>query len=183
VLREKTGPAKRNSTSGGSVPGAPTLADCTGHRTRTAAVRDKTKNKWRRCARLNRTENTRHRGDSAQRAKRRRRASGRSYGRRAREKNQTRDKQLGSSIGAESRRRSLREDPKRQQLEHTETKTENPNHTRRTPWQHARDGLLREVETLARGVKSLEAARCGRDSRPPNEKWAGPDCSREEPEN
>jgi hypothetical protein len=89
----------------------------------------------------------------------RRLASGRSSGRRAREKNQTRDEQLGSSIGAETRRRPLREDPKRKQLEHTETKTENPNHTRRTPWRRARDGLLREVPRPSDGALRNELLR------------------------
>jgi hypothetical protein len=53
----------------------------------------------------------------------------------------------------------LREDPKRKQLEHTETKTENPNHTRRTPWRRARDGLLREVPRPSDGALRNELLR------------------------
>jgi hypothetical protein len=55
----------------------------------------------------------RHEGGSTETQLIWRLTSGRSYGRRAREKNQTRHEQLGSSIGAETRRRPLREDPKR----------------------------------------------------------------------
>jgi hypothetical protein len=49
----------KNSGDDGLVAEVLTLADCTEHRTQTAAVRNKTKNEWRRCARLNRTENAR----------------------------------------------------------------------------------------------------------------------------